>query len=678
MFGRINVGSRIYGGFGIVLIILCAIAAMSAMALRSSHSHFNTYAHVGDNAVRVATIKADVAEMRRNVLNVAAKNDDVALRRVRQMQEDLRKLLPAAIAATVDERRLANLKRMQAIFDEYGTHFDRVVSLRANKDRLITEKMNVLGGSARKGLTDIVGSAIADGDFEAAALAGKAEEALMLARLNAAKFMGTPTDELAKECLANAGLFVEEAQALAGRLRNPARKALAANSEQMAKDYEAAFKEVVAATTELDILVYKTMAGQGAEFTTLASETGESQEKFLDALQAETIGAMESASTAALVATLIGVALGAALSLLIARSIVVPVRAMTGAMTQLAAGNKSVDIPARDNKDEIGEMAAAVQVFKENAIRVEQLAAEQEAQKRRSEEERKAALHKMADAFEAQVGSVVEALSSAAVELQASSKQMAATAAETSKQATTVASAAEQASGNVQTVAAATDELASSINEISGQMQRSQTVAERADSEAQRTSQLIGTLSHDVVSIGEIVSLINSIASQTNLLALNATIEAARAGEAGKGFAVVASEVKNLANQTARATEEITSKISAVQSGTNDAVSAIASIARVIAEMSEISASVASAVQEQTAATGEIARNVDQAASGTQEVSRNIGLVESEARETGNAANQISESSAELSHQSDTLKVEVRRFLDEVRSDKTDMKIARG
>jgi hemerythrin-like metal-binding protein len=348
---------------------------------------------------------------------------------------------------------------------------------------------------------------------------------------------------------------------------------------------------------------------------------------------------------------------------------------MTLTMTRLANGDKTVDVPALKNRDELGDMARAVQVFKENAIRVERMTLEQEEQKRRAEAERKAALRQMADGFEMQVGSVVQAVTSAAVQLQASSEQMAATATETSAQATTVASAAEEASGNVQTVATATEELSASINEIATQVERSRGVALRADAEAKQTSELVRKLSENVTSIGAIVALINDVASQTNLLALNATIEAARAGDAGKGFAVVASEVKGLANQTAKATDEIAARIGAVQSGTADAVKAIDSIAEVIFEISAISGAVASAVEQQTAATGEIARNVDQAATGTQEVSRNIGGVETAARDTGKAATQIREASADLSDQADRLKQEVGRFLDQVRSDKDKMRL---
>jgi methyl-accepting chemotaxis protein len=252
---------------------------------------------------------------------------------------------------------------------------------------------------------------------------------------------------------------------------------------------------------------------------------------------------------------------------------------------------------------------------------------------------------------------------------------MASGATETSSLATTVAAAAEEASSNVETVASATEELSASINEISHQVSKSQVVAERADQEARSTTDLITKLAETVTSIGEIVNLINDIASQTNLLALNATIEAARAGDAGKGFAVVASEVKNLANQTGRATDEIASKISAVQDGTTAAVNAISSISSVINEMSSIGGSVAAAVQQQTAATQEIARNVDQAAIGTQEVSRNIGNVETAAAETGQAATQISESSQELSVQADLLKREMTKFLDQVRNDKGTRKL---
>jgi len=669
----VKVSTRIYGGFGIVLTLLLVLAMTALVALRSGHSGMNAYAKVGDNAVRVADIKGDVAEMRRNVIVVATKGDAAAIGHVRRMQSELRKLLPQAIADTLDPGRLANLRRMQALFDEYATHFDRVAALQANKERLVTEKMNVVGAHARRNLTEIVRTAMADGDFEAAALAGKAEEALMLTRLAANKFLAEPSSDLSRESEAEARQFVAQAEQLTKRLHNPTRKTLAAESEDLANQYEAAFKEVAAATTELDDLVYKVMAALGVEFSELAGKTHESQEQFLDKLQAETIGAMDGALTTNIVMTVLALALGGILSFLIARGIVKPVAAMTGVMAQLANHNLSVAVPYADRGDEIGAMAKSVAHFKDQLIRVRQLEADQEEQKRRAEADRLAAMRKMADTFEGSVGKVIESVTSAATELQAASGQMAGTATETSAQATTVAASAQQASANVQTVASATEELAASIKEIAHQVQRSQSVSVRAGEEAQSTTRQIRALSETAGKIGEVVKLINDIAAQTNLLALNATIEAARAGDAGKGFAVVAGEVKSLANQTAKATEEIANQIKAVQDGTSNAVQAIDSISKVIGEMGEISAAVAAAVEQQTGATSEIARNIEQAASGTEEVSSNIVSVEQAAGETGSAAEQIKASATDLSIQAEYLRGEVGRFLTQVRADKNDL-----
>ena len=368
------------------------------------------------------------------------------------------------------------------------------------------------------------------------------------------------------------------------------------------------------------------------------------------------------------IALIVSIGLIAVVGYFLARSIAHPVVDMTSAMRELAEGDLEAEIPAQNRGDEIGDMSGAVQVFKENAIRVKEMVAEQEEAEKRAEVEKRAAMNKLADDFESAIGGVVQQVSSASTEMQASSESMAATAAQTTQQSSAVAAASEEASANVETVASAAEELSSSIAEISRQVAQASEIAGNAVSEAETTNAKVQGLAEAANKIGEVVALITDIADQTNLLALNATIEAARAGDAGKGFAVVASEVKNLANQTAKATDEIGTQISGIQTSTQEAVTAIEAIGKTIGAIDEVAAGIASAVEEQGAATQEIARNVEQAAAGTQEVSSNIGGVNQAANDTGAAATQIQSAASELSQQSETLRIEVDKFLANVRA----------
>ena len=349
------------------------------------------------------------------------------------------------------------------------------------------------------------------------------------------------------------------------------------------------------------------------------------------------------------------------------RAIVKPITAMTSVMGVLAEGDNTAEVPARERKDEIGQMAAAVQVFKENGIENQRLTAEQAVENEKREARTKR-MDELCGNFDTQISGIVDAVSAASNESESTAESMAATAEQTSQQSSVVASASEEATANVQTVASAAEELASSIAEIARQVDDSTRNAQNAVNEAEKTNDTVKSLSEAGQKIGDVVQLINDIASQTNLLALNATIEAARAGEAGKGFAVVASEVKSLANQTAKATDEIGTQIATLQGATGDAVSAIEGIGVMIGEISEISTTVASAVEEQRAATGEISRNVQEAATGTQEVTSNISGVHEAAQETGSAAVQVKNAATELSQQSVVLRQEVETFLKEIRA----------
>jgi len=363
------------------------------------------------------------------------------------------------------------------------------------------------------------------------------------------------------------------------------------------------------------------------------------------------------------------VALSTLLVVLVRRLIQRPLSSVTKAIEQLSAGN--TDSAGNEHlalrEDEIGTLAKAVDIFRQNTIEARRLAQAQEAENE-VKARRAQRLDDLTKTFEDVAGNLVTSVSSAASEMEVTAQSMASVSEETSRQATTVAAAAEQASANVQTVAGAAEELTSSIREIARQVENSTTIARAAADKANDTRRTMQSLANAAGRIGEVVNLITDIASQTNLLALNATIEAARAGEAGKGFAVVANEVKALANQTARATEEIGRQIADVQSETRQAVGAIEEIATVISEISETAASIASAVEQQNAATNEIARNVQEASQGTAEVSTNITGVTQAAGETGAAAEQVTAATGQLNQTAETLKKEVEKFLNDVRA----------
>jgi len=672
LFSGLKLRARIFLGFGLILILLLALSATAIVAFSTTKDNVETYVQRMDVRGQVRQVDRDALVMRRFVREFGNLGNSKDADQAKEAAEVLRGHLAQALEAIKNPERHAGIVAVQKDFEGYWVNFNQLVSKRTEQDKLLVDVLTPTGAKINDDLSALQALAYKSGHFELLHQASLMLNHVMQARVDISLMIirhDLSFADKAREEYAQVDTLLSQTAA------EGEAAALMAEVKPLISTYEAGFSNYAGLGGEIEVLMNKAMADQMVNLTDNTKAVVDSATSEASSIETETLETIASTRMFLIGAGIVGLLAGIGLAVLLGNAIANPLIVMTEAMGRLANGDHATEIPSRQRHDEIGEMAAAVQVFKDNANRMEAMRHEQEDQKKRSEQDRKAALRKMADTFETQVGGVVDAVTAAAVELQASSKQMSSTAQETSAQATAVSAAAEEASSNVQTVASATEELSASINEIAGQVERSQSVAVRANEEARHTSELIKKLSENVGSISEIVVLINDIASQTNLLALNATIEAARAGDAGKGFAVVASEVKNLANQTGKATDEIAAKISAVQNGTSDAVTAISSIAKVITEVSEISATVASAVQEQTAATGEIARNVDQAAIGTQEVSRNIGQVETASRETGNAAEQINESATELSHQAEKLKNEVTRFLDQVRNDKDKMQI---
>jgi len=666
MAGRVSVRTRIYAGFAVVLALLLAVGAIGVGGISHALKTFDTYSNSASHEIRILGIDRDVGNMRRNVLAFGTSGDQAVLTKVRDGITQLKKSLAAARADAELPQMGAKIDSAKATLDDYAGSVEKLAQMRQRRDTALA-RMVELGGKAVDGLSEVVSNAESDQEFRSAVLAGRAQSTLLNARINFYQFLLKGDPAAADAAMKK----LDEVTRLLGELADHqtvgARKDHTHAVAGLISDYSHASLELISASADIAQMLAVTLPAQAEAFAKSSTEADALQTQVLADTMTESQTTLNSSSNSALTLTIAAVIAGLAFAFFVARSIVVPVRSMTDIMGMLASGDKTVLVPALNNQDEIGAMARAVQVFKENAIRVERLQAEQEEMKRRAEQERRAIMLKMADDFEANVKHVVSSVSAAATQMQATSQSMASVAEEASRQSTAVAAASEQAASNVQTVAAAAEELSASITEIGQQVSQASNVSSEAVTVAEVADGVMHGLDEATARIGEVVNLINDIASQTNLLALNATIEAARAGDSGKGFAVVANEVKHLANQTAKATEEISGQIGAVQDSTGKAVIAIGQITGIISRISEINSAIASAVEEQGAATQEIARNVDQAATGTQEVSANIVGVNQAAGEAGSAANEVLTAASELGKQATHLSNQVDSFIASIR-----------
>lgn len=664
---QFGVGVRIGAGYFVITLLLLVSSGLSWRGIDWIDNQFRTYSSISDSVSIGSEIEADINSLRRHVIGFAASGDGEARAEIDRLDSDIRKQIAEAIDLIKVEERRGIMRQVSTSFMEYMANIQRLKSHRDALTASVDQGLNVVGLQAQKTLAELFDAASDAKIFAFAASVGSAQEDLALLRINMMTYLNKPDRGLDAEFNERFAELTKSLDLAMQSAPEDTRRSLRLLQEAAAR-YSALSRTARDAAFAIDEIVFGLNRKIAGRIDDLLQQLEEKQGDALSLTKAAVQSTTESSMRSIVVIGAVSLGLAVLIAFFVTRGITRPIAGMTSAMGALANGDLTMDVPARANRDELGEMAKAVQVFKDNAIRVTALEEEQRSAAVRAAADKRQAMETLAAEFEAQVGTVVNGLSNSAGQLQISASSMLSTAEQTSERATAVAAASEQASANVQTVATAAEELSSSIAEISRQVGNSSQIASQAVSDVDQTGRSVETLAEAAQKIGDVVKLISDIASQTNLLALNATIEAARAGDAGKGFAVVASEVKNLASQTARATNEIGGQIAEIQTATDDAVMAMRAIGETIRKMNEIAATIASAVEQQGAATQEIARNVQQAAEGTSEVSQNIIGVNVAANETGVAAGQMKEASSTMGAQADELDGAVGRFLAQVRA----------
>jgi methyl-accepting chemotaxis protein len=664
-FFNLRISGRLYVGFGALVLFCAALAGFSVWQLWGVHDQVGLLALQSKSTIRVGEIATELQAIRRGLLRYTFDQDEASfaesdkrLSRTADLLED------AARATNLEDRRVAYKAASNAVAElktKRAVLGDAMKQMLAGRTLLFTDGDKMAADVQKLVETADKTSFAADADA--------LESKVLLVRVANWRMLATRDPKGLVTFKTNVGKAQERIAALE-KADPPAD--LAALLKVVRTDvgkYAEAFEKTGANLLLGDELYYKSVtpliAGTIEKMDEVKASIGQNFTK----TTAETDDRLTSTITMQEMVAGAAVLVGLLIAFLIARGIIGPLSGLTSGMRELAGGNFGVVLPGLDRKDEVGDMARAVETFKVKAA--EKARDEAEARIKQDQiaaQQRRADMIKLADDFERAVGEIVETVSSASTELEASASTLTTTAERAQELTTMVAAASEEASTNVQSVASATEELTSSVNEISRQVQASARMANEAVSQARNTNARVGELSKAAARIGDVVELINTIAGQTNLLALNATIEAARAGEAGRGFAVVASEVKALAEQTAKATGEIGQQVSSIQAATQESVGAIQEISGTIEKLSEISSTIAAAVEEQGAATQEISRNVQQAAQGTMQVSSNITDVQRGASETGSASSQVLSAARSLSGDSNRLKLEVGKFLSSVRA----------
>jgi methyl-accepting chemotaxis protein len=663
---RLKISHRIFIGFLAMICLIVFLGVQYVGSVRSIGEELDHVMDTGQDALTTSHLADKSERMDRAVLTYIASQTELDLASARKEVEEFEASLANLKTQTnspVDEQKMA---AVASVAVQYRAAFDDVVNAVVQRREGVGQTF-LVGAQLNTTAMAIVDAAQSSTDAELSQATVRLQQALQGTRMSAARYFTTfdPNDAAAaKNELARLGEAVADTKTKSAANRR-LQRFLTAMEPQVAafsKGLETAVGgtlKLLDTQSKIRLILDQLISGVRSIVTSFSDLQKKTQERALVSIDAS--------GRQAVITPLVALLGGVVFAGLIAASIVRPIRSMTTAMVALANGDKGTEIPATGNHDEIGDMARAVQVFKENAINMDRMQREQEDTRLRNEMEKRDTMNGLAMNFESTVMDVVEHVVRESEIVQTNARMVSAVAEQTLQLAAQGASATEEASTNVQMVAAAVEELSRSVAAISSQASESTDIARNAVGEARQTNDVVAALSEGARRIGDVIHLIENIAKQTNLLALNATIEAARAGEAGKGFAVVATEVKALANQTTVATGEISVQVDAIQSSTQNAVDAIRRIGETINRMDGIAISISSAVQHQFEATQEISENLRQAALGTTEVASTITHVLHKATDAGSSAETLLGSSGMLTDQTAVLKQEVNSFTDRIR-----------
>ena len=578
----------------------------------------------------------------------------------------LKDAIDQSMKAATDSARLDKVTRLSREFTAFTKIFANILTVKSENDTIAANQLSRTSLMLRNKIDDLGDTAIMAGLASVQDQVKEITTQFITATSLVNTYIGKAEDKTSNAAQARIKFLQNQYATIYANddKINGKLKEIVADT----KIYADAFVKFVENTKKVDGLA-KEMSESAAAITKLSGEMKADMLSEQHRMETESDKTVTDTKQLVTILGIGGFVIGAILAMLLGRSISKPMTAMCAAMRKLAAGDFDVVLPGLGRRDELGDMASAVEEFKVQAVaKAERDAAAQEESNRAADQMRRGELIRFADQFESAVGSIVSSVSVSSGQLEGAANTLTRTAETTEQLSGQAAATSDEASSNMQSVATATEELSLSVNEIGRQVQNSSRIAESAVDQARQTDARIGELSRAAQRIGDVVDLITAIAEQTNLLALNATIEAARAGDAGRGFAVVASEVKSLASQTAKATEEISTQIAGMQSATQESVAAIKQIGNTIGEISGIASEIASAVEQQGAATREIAQNVQRVAHGTQQVAGNITEVNRGASETGAASGQVLNSAQTLSAESTRLRAELDRFMENIRA----------